>query len=771
MGRRYWGGDLSLGMESNDLTIAGSDKAGRRLLVPPEYDPPVRSLPEILSENLRIVRKRKATIIMAGFLGLLAGFLYTLPKPPVYRSSASIEVQTPNDDFAYSRDINPTSSQGSMFPDYDMATQIRILSTKSLLDRVVVKLNGDSNLRIQVPEDRFSAWRKALRLPPSPVTPRRDVIEATAASFIVQSARGARVIDIRSESVDANLAAVFVNTMAQEYIEQAIERRWQAAQHTGQWLERQLDDIKIKLEKSEDQLQGYATAQNLVFTGDGDGNKDKTNVADEKLSELQRELSAAQADRILKQARYELAGAGRSDSMAQVLDDSSLRTNELKLEDLRRELADETQTFGPAHVRVKKLQAQIAQTESDQKKTRDKIVERISNDFREAQRREKLLSADYQAQSAVLSDQAGKITHYNILKREVDINRQLYESLLQKVKESGISAALRASNLQIIDAAQPPLAPSGPDLRFASVCGLLLGLTGGIGFVSVSERMSTFIVAPGDASFHLGLTELGLIPSYSIDKSAAKNMALPLAAPNSEPPLPSIPPRKSHSLTAEAFRALLTSILYVGRKRRSNVLIIASPGPGEGKTTVVSNLALAFAETSRSVLIIDCDTRKPKLHRIFDVPNDTGLLEILAQKEPLDPVEIFRHWKITQFPGVCIVPSGQETESAQALLHSERLRELLALARSQFDVVLIDTPPMMHLADARIVGALVDGVVLVLRSGQTSRESAVSVRSRLQEDGIPVFGVVLNDWNPKAAGYYGYENYAHYYKSYYGKKN
>jgi polysaccharide biosynthesis transport protein len=758
--------------ESHYLTTADSDKAGRYSLVPPDPELSFRPFAEILAENLRIIRKRKGIVVLAGFLGLLAAVLYTLPKPPVYSSSASIEVQPPNDDFLFARDVNPTSSAGSMFPDYDMATQIKILNTKSLLDRVVAKLNGDASLRIQVPDDRFAAWRKALRLPPLPVTPRSDVIEATAAAFHAQSARGARVIEIRCESVDKNLAAVFLNTLAQEYIEQAVERHWQAAKHTGQWLERQLDDIKIKLEKSEDQLQGYANAMNLVFTGD----KDKTNVADEKLSELQHELSAAQADRIVKQARYELAGAGQSDSMAQVLDDSSLRTNELKLEDLRRELADESQTFGPAHVRVKKLQAQIAQTEADQKKAHDKIVERISNDFREAERREKLLSADYQAQSALLTDQSGKVTHYNILKREVDINRQLYESLLQKVKESGISAALRASNMQIIDAAQPPRTPSGPDLAFASMIGLLVGLTGGIGFASVRERLSTFIVAPGDVGFHLSLPELGLIPSYAIDKvgkASLKGGAKLHLTAGSIPPteLPAIPPRKSQSLTAEAFRALLTSILYIGRKRRCNVLIVASPGAGEGKTSVVSNLAMAFAETNRSVLLIDCDTRKPKLHRVFDVPNDSGLLELLAEKEPLDPAGIVRHWKTTRFPGVCLVPSGLETESSQALLHSERLRELLDLARRQFDVVLIDTPPMMHLADARIVGALVDGVVLVVRSGQTSRESAVSVKNRLAEDGIPVLGVVLNDWNPKAAGYYGYESYDHYYKSYYGKTN
>jgi len=753
--------------ESQDLTIVSGIKENRYTLAP-DYELSGRESGEILSEYLRIIRKRRASIVMCGFLGLLAALLYTLPRPPVYRSFVSIEVQASNEDFLYSREVNPTSSMGSIFPEYEMATQIRILKTKSLLDRVVGRLNADTTLQIAVPDDRFAAWRKALHLPPIPVTSRRDVIEATADSLQVQSARGSQVIEIRCDSVDKHLAAVFLNVLAHEYIEQSIERHWQTAQHTGEWLGRQLDEIKIKLEQSEDQLQNYATAMNLVFTGD----KDKINVADERLSELQKELSVAQADRIVKQARYEMASAGPSDSMAQVLDDSSLRANELRLTDLRRDLAELTQTFGPAHIRVKKAQAQIAQMEADQKAAREKIVERISNDFREAERREKLLSTDYQAQSAVLSDQAGKITHYNILKREVDSNRQLYESLLQKVKESGISAALRASNIQIIDPAQPSRFPRGPGLIFASLLGLFLGLTGGIGFVSVREKLSKLIVAPGDATFHLNVPELGLIPSYSIDKAGLRGTTLALtASSNSAPELQAITPRKSQSLTAEAFRALLTSILYVSRKRPSQVLIIASPGAGEGKTTVISNLALAYAETNRSVLLIDCDTRKPKLHRIFDVQNDSGVLELLAEKDALDTGVAFRHWRNTRFPGVCLLPSSDKGEGAQALLHSQRLDELIALARRHFDVVLIDTPPMMHLADARIVSSLVDGVVLVVRSGQTSRESVVSVHRRLAEDGIPVFGVVLNDWNPRAAGYYGYESYADYYKSYYGKEN
>jgi len=753
--------------EPQDLIVASPGNTGSYMLVPASEPQSEPGTTDLFANALRIARKRKATIILAAFFGVLAAIAYVLPQPPVYQSAASIEVQTPNDDFLFSRDVNPNANSGAMFPDYDMATQVRILSTKSLLDRVVAKLNADENVHVRVPEDRFVAWRKVLRLPPSPATPRRDVIAATAASLKIQSSRGSRVIEIQCDSVDPQLTAVFLNTLAHEYIEQSVERRWQTAQHTGEWLERQLDGIKIKLEKSEDQLQNYATAMNLVFTGD----KDKTNVADERLSEIQKELSSAQAERISRQARYELASSGRSDSMAQVLDDSSLRLNDQKLSDLRRDLADATQSYGPAHVKVKKLQAQIAQTESDQKKARDKIVERIYNDFRESERREKLLLADYQAQSAVLTDQSGKITHYNILKREVDINRQLYESLLQKVKESGISAALRASNIQVIDAAQVPLGPTGPNVRFAAICGLLFGLTGGIGLATAREKLSKVIIAPGDAGFHLSLPELGVIPAYSIDRSAPAGFSLPLATFSKAADKLAIAPLKSQSLTAEAFRALLTSLLYAARKRPAKVLIICSPGASEGKTTVISNLALAFAETNRSVLLIDCDTRKPKLHSIFGIPNDTGLLDLLAKAEPLDPATASRCWHDAGFPGVCLLPSGEGTEGSSALLHSQRLQELLDLARSQFDVILIDTPPLMHLADARIVGSLVDGVVLVVRSGQTTRESIVTVKRRLGEDGIPIFGVALNDWNPKAAGYYGYEQYADYYSYQNDKKN
>jgi capsular exopolysaccharide synthesis family protein len=706
-----------------------------------------------LADYLRILRKRKATIILVTFACVLLGIGAALPETPLYRASAQVEIQALNEDLGYSKDLNPSSNNGALFPDVDLATEVKVLSTRSLLERVINKLDADTSLRIEAPIDRLAVWRRALRLPSRAAPERRQVLESAAASIQVKSFRTTRVVEIQCDSPDPNLAAVFANTMASEYIEQSIESRWQAARHTGDWLNRQLDEIKATLEKSEDQLQGYATSMNLVFTGD----KDRSNVSQERLSQIQAELSAAQGDRVVKQARYEQALSGPPDALGQVVDDAALRNVDSKLLELRREMAEITVTLGPAHDRVRKVRAQIEELEGQQKKARDRVVERISNDYREADRREKLLLASYQAQSGVLSDQASKITHYNILKREVETNRQLYDSLLQKVKEAGVGAALRASNVQIIDRAEPPSVPFNPDLKHGALLGMCFGVFGSFSLVMVQEKLSRRIHAPGEALAYLNAPELGVVPSWSVDRAAYRKKG-------GDPPIATF--QCNQSLAAEAFRVILTSILYLGRRRPARVIVVGSPGASEGKTTVISNLAMGFAETNRSVLVIDCDMRRPRLHELFGLDDSTGIADLLARKEPLEARDLILAAQGTRFAGVNVLPCGQYEAGAAGLLHSKRLGELIALAREQFDVVLIDTPPLLYLADARVVGSFADGMLIVIRSGQTSRESVMAIRQRLEQDGIPVLGSVLNDWNPKAAGYYGYETYSQYYAAY-----
>ncbi len=718
------------------------------------------------ADYFRILRKRKGTILLVAFAFLLVGIGTVLPQAPVYRTSSQIEIQGLNEEYGYSKDVSVGTTGGGMFPDVDLATQVKVLGTQKLLDRVIDKLDSDPDLRIQAPQDRFASWRTALRLPARTTPARREAIQQVAGSLTLRPIRTSRVIEIQCDSEDPHLAAAFANTLAHEFIEMSVETRWQSAKHTGEWLTRQLDEIKANLEKSEDQLQNYATAMNLVFAGD----KDRANVTQERLSQVQTELSAAQADRVTKQSRYEMAAAGSADALGQVVDDAILRVFDGKLLDLRREMAEMTATLGPAHDRVRKVKAQISELEADQKKARQRIVDRIANDYHEAERREKLLQSAYQAQSAVVSDQASKITHYNILKREVESNRQLYESLLQKVKEAAISSALRASNIQVIDEAKVPGGPFAPDMKRGASLGLLFGLFGGVGLVLTQEKMSRRIEAPGETSVYLNIPELGVVPAWSIDHpvgASGHRRLFALGHRKDQFGAALTPFQKSQSLAAEAFRVILTSVLYIGRRRLAQVIVVGSPGAGEGKTTVLSNLAMGFAETNRSVLVIDCDMRRPRLHTLFEVSNENGLASLLARREPLEARDLVTAAKATRFAGVFALPSGSLETGAASLLHSPRLGELIALARQQFDAVLIDTPPMLHMADARIAGAFADGALLVLRSGQTSRDSALAVKRQMEQDGIAVLGSVLNDWNPKAAGYYGYESYTQYYSNFY----
>ncbi len=719
-----------------------------------------------LFEYLRLVRRRRGMLLVFAFLGALCGLAWRVPETPRYEAVSTIELQAMNQDFLYSKDISPNSNSGGSNTETDLLTQVKVLETDLLLNRVIRKLMGDQNATARVPADRLAAWRKILHIP-APVTGDREaMIRATASTIHVKLSPSTRVIQIYCDSASPELAARFANTVATEYVDLMLESRWQSTQHTAEWLTRQMDEMKVKLERSEDELQHYATSANLVLTGD----KDKANMTDEKLRQVQAELSHVQAERATLQARSELALTGKGDALALVMDDSTLRDYDRKHTDLLRELAELSSTLTPEHYKVRKVQAQLAELETQQRRTRETIGRRIQSDYQEVQRREALLSMEYQKQTSVVSDQNGKTIHYNILQREVETNRGLYESLLQKVKEASISAALRSTNVQLIDPAAASTEPVSPNLKRSASIGMILGLLGGIGLVLLREKVNRTIDLPGDAAMYLRVPELGTIPSSSLDNSKThglRNLASYVRTGRREVALAAW--QNGQSLVAEAFRVTLTSILFVARRQRLQVLLVGSPGPAEGKTTVLANLAACWAEINRSVLVIDGDLRRPRLHRIFDVPNEAGLAELLRQRDPLTPHTLFEATQPSRVAGVSVLTSGEAGKGIPNLLHSPRLPELIALARKSFDIILIDSPPILHISDSRVIGSMTDGVVMVVRCGKTSRDAAVAAKRQLSEDGIPVIGVALNDWNPRITGYYRYESYRNYYSSYYQK--
>jgi succinoglycan biosynthesis transport protein ExoP len=737
-------------------------------LYPDGYEEPGTGL---LLEYLQILRRRKGTLILIVFLGLLASLLLTLPQTPIYQARGSVEIQNMNENFLNMRNVSPTADSGDpSVPGSDLNTQAKILQSDSLLERVIAKLDLGKKLFPDDGTGRIAAWRKALGLRRGPqVSSREQVLAAVSKSLKVSTEANTRLVEIRYESTDPHLAADVINTLTSEFVEQNLESRWKTTQQTGDWLTRQMEDIKIKLEKSEEELQGYADASGLLFTSE------KDNVAEDKVRQLQEELSKAHADRVGAQSRYELESTASPDSLPEVLDDPTLKDYEVKLTDLRRQLADISSSLTPAHPAVKKIQAQITTLQLALEKERSDIVVRIRNEYESAQRREQLLAASYASQAGLMSDQAAKVTHYNILKHEVDTDRQLYDSLLQNVREAGMSSALRASNIRVVDSAEPPTHPYKPSLALNAALGILAGAFFGIAFVVVQERADHCIRAPGEAELYLDVPELGAIPAASAignrlfayyhngngDGKNGHGETLKLnGKSNRHPRIELAISDTKPTILADAFRATLTSILFSGENgNRPRIIVITSANPGEGKTTIASNLALALAEIGQSalmqsVLLIDGDLRKPRLHEIFGVHNRWGLADVIQGKAPPNGCEgmVFK----TAFRNLSLLPSGTSSPNASYLLHSPRAAQLLSRMREEFHTVIIDTPPMLHMADARVLGRHADGVVLVVRSAETMRDSALAVSRRLTDDGTRVLGTVLNQWDPREADQYSY---------------
>ena len=411
-----------------------------------------------LLEYWHVLRRHKGTVVIFAFLGALAGLLVSLPQTLFYEARTSLEIESLNENFLDLASVNPTSPSGSNSAKLEISTQIKILESRALLEKVVDKMKLAERPEFRYESGRLSAWRKALGLPPATtLTPREQALEIAAGSYTAQPSRGTRVVEIISEWPDPRLAADFANTLAETFTEHNLMARWEASQRTGDWLSRQLEDLRIELEKSEEKLQQYARATGLLFTAE------KESVAEEKLRQLQAEISKAQADRITKQSRFELAKTSAPESLSEILDHGPLRAYQVKRTDLRRELAELRSTYTPAHYKVKRVQAQIQEFEATMGKERSNIIERVGTEYQSALRREKKLSAAYAPQAKLVSQQAGKAIQYNILKREVDTSRQLYDNLLRKVKEASVASAMSASNIRVFDPATPPRFPSKPN--------------------------------------------------------------------------------------------------------------------------------------------------------------------------------------------------------------------------------------------------------------------------------------------------------------------
>ena len=715
----------------------------------PVIDATVEEEESPIGDFAHTLYRRKGTILLILLAGVAVTAFITANQDRLYQSTASVEIQGVNENFLNLHEVDPMSPN-NYSPESYVETQAEILRQDWLIERTAQKLNVAAQPEFH---PKPGAWTKIKEFFGAKATAGTQAADTTAVlkkHLKIKSSRDSRLIDIVFTAQNPQFAADFVNTLAQEFIEQSVESRRQAAAQIREWLSPQLDALSAKLRRSETELDAYARAAGLMFT------EGQQSLAQDKLKQLQDELAKAEDDRIAKQSQWQLAATKLPETL---MDDPAIRDYDAKLADLRRQMADLGSILTPENYKVARLKAQVDELETARAGEVKRIQQRLENDYKSAEGREDALKSTYVKQSGLVSNLSDKITRYNNLKHEVDTNRQFYDSMLQRIDEASIASAVRQSNMRVVGAAKPATEPSQPNPPLNYGVGVFASLALGIGLVLLQEQSDKRLRSPGDAGQYLNLPELGAIRKYhTLPIPKLLKLGNGNGGGNA---LERITWEERQSQMSESFRATVASIISARTERDGpRVLVVTSSLPREGKTTVTSNLAIALAEISMRVLVIDGDIRRPRLHDIFHVDNTWGLTDVLDEKNTTD--EATEIAAKTAVPHLHVLPSGPCPDNIFTLLLSDRMQWLMRRFRREFDYIIVDAPPCLEFADARILARYADAAVLVVRANHADRKTALAAAQRLMLDGIPILGTILNDWNPTVgtgSNGYGYSAY------------
>jgi len=582
-------------------------------------------------------------------------------------------------------------------------------------------------------------------------------------SLSVKRVPSTRLLDVTFEATDPALAARVVNAHLNNFIEQNFRSKYEAATQASTWLAGQLNEMKIKVENAEDARLAYER-ENQIWTID-----EKNDITRQKLGDLNKQLTDAQAERINKEAVYQLAQSGNYDSIAAVRDSLVIQDILKQQTTLTSQYADAVNQYGPKYPKVMRIQAQIK--DLDQLITREKvnIGNQVEADYRGARQRELLLQKALDQQKLETNATAEKLVQYNILNREAEANKQLYDGMLQKLKEAGISAGLRSSNIRVVDPALIPTGPSRPNKSRNVMLSFLVGLIGGIGLALLREYLDNTVKTPDDIETLAHLPSLAVVPALS-NSSGKRNgrfskfLKAPVIA-SKEGRAELVSHNMPQSQMSEAFRALRTSLLLSQADHPPQVILMTSALPREGKTTAAVNLAVTLAQLGDKTLLVDADLRKPGINRALSLVDGkhAGLSSYLAGVSSLDLITV-PHPAITN---LAAIPTGPIPPNPADLLSSRRLTELIAELRLRYKFVVIDSPPIMAATDAVILSVLVDGVLMVVRSGETPKEAFVRTRDLLAGVKCHMLGVVLNAVDSSSPDYYySYRYYPYSYGGY-----
>jgi capsular exopolysaccharide synthesis family protein len=724
-------------------------------------DVSAEEVPHLL-DYMHVILKRRWVVLSCLLIVFTTVAIGTLKKKPIYEGKVLIEInpEQPNV-LNFQEVLQLTSVDIESYRE----TQYKVLQSRTLAEHVIdgLKLCRYPEFYkgsllfglIQVVPDKIPSASD-----PEPPDRSMDAYRNTVKHFIdnidVSPVRRSNLVELSFYSENAELAARIANQLSTDYIDQNLQVKWDEANKASEWLSGKLVGLKAKLEKSDDALQSYARANSIIFV------EEKQNLVNERLKQLQEEYTKAQALRFQKESLYNLVQAGRVQDLPGVLSNGLIQNLATRLAELERDYAQLTATVKPEYPKAIALKKQIDAMQASLDRQKKALGENIVDDYRSALANEKYLAQALDEQKKEVNDVAEKSIQYNILKREVDANKQLYEGLLTRMKEATVSAGLTASNVRIVDTAQVPKAPVKPRVALNLALGIVLGAAFGVGLAFLQEYLDNTLKTPDEVERLLRLPSLGLLPDYSPDGTGkGSDKGLATVKHGSDGAI--APAVQTGREAVEAYRSLRTSILLSAHPV-PKMLLITSAVPSEGKTTITVNLGAMLASLGSKVVIVDCDMRKPSCHRSTGVENKPGFVQCLTGHVELADAIL----PVPGVPNLSVIPCGPIPPNPAEVLSSPVTPELLNKLRSQFEYVLVDSPPLLTVSDSRILSTLTDAVVLVTRAYGTPYDVVRRARELLYHTGARILGVALNSVDVHKQGGYGYGNGYGYYRYGYG---
>jgi polysaccharide biosynthesis transport protein len=672
-----------------------------------------------------VLLKRRWTILATAAVltavAAVASFLMT----PIYEATARLEIEPETPQLqSQTSDVYQKADADDVF----LQTQIQVLESETLAWQTIEELKLQQHLS-GVPTGNVASQGSDKR--------KVQLIGLFRTRLKVEQVPRTRMLAVSVQDPDPQVAAQVATSVVTGYLEYNFRQKDEAIRRSG-WMEQQMEALKANVQKSQQAVVTYEQQNQIVIAGD------KQNVLEQMLADQSRDLTTARSERIQKESLYRQVLANRA-QLAALVHDELLEKLEEKSAELRQQFTATVAQYGPNFPNAKRLQLQLNASQVQIEHEQDRIINRMSSEYKAASDREKLAANGVAAQKEEVGNLNQLLVQDNMLRHEFETNQQLYESLLQRLKDATVSAALRSTNIHLVDSALPPNYPVRPRKLVNIVSAFWVGLILGVIGAFAQEAVDSSIKTAEEAEALMLTPALGVIPfeQGSWFKSRnLKNNHLVLSLT-----------KYPNSALSEAFRALGTAVSVPSRPVKT--LLITSAQNGEGKTTTALNLAQALAQRKVPVLLIDCDLRKGGTALALGIENNKGLTDVLSGE--LDIPDVLHALE----PNLWAIPAGAVLPDPVAMLASREMEILLERVAARFAFVIIDSPPVLAVTDAAILAGLVDGVLLVAASGSTPRGGLTRTRRILESSGARILGMAVNKLDTRRPGYgYSYSKYA-----------